>query len=44
LGREEDGPLIEGLATHSGTLRMNRASGVDHHAFVIKSPVMLSPA
>ena len=43
LGREEDRPLIEGFGAHSGTLRMNRASGADHHAFVMRSPVMLSP-
>jgi hypothetical protein len=40
LGREEDGPLIEGLGTHSETLRINRDSGADHHALVIKSPVI----
>jgi hypothetical protein len=41
LGREEDRPLIEGLCTHSGTLRMNRASGADHHAFVIRSQLWI---
>jgi hypothetical protein len=44
LSREEDRPLIEGLDTHSGTLRMNRDSGADHHALVIKSLVMLGMA
>ena len=37
-GGEEDGPLIEGLGTHSGTLRMNPDSVGDHHAFVVKFP------
>jgi hypothetical protein len=36
LGREEDGPLIEGLGTHTGTLRMKPDSGADHHALVVK--------